>query len=120
MNCNVFYVEKRGQKERMLMLNWVVKQAPHIMAHKRFIELNTQRCRFCLETLSFVVWRQLLARREMFSESFRIKPKSDCIYYFSIVLKQTEFRLVANESEIGKYNLISVRFEKISKIFVCV
>ena len=52
--------------------------------------------------------------REIFS-------KSDCIYHFPIDFEQqTDVRLVPNQSEIGNYNLISVWFNKISKIFLSV
>ena len=37
-----------------------------------------------------------------------------------IVRKQTDVRLVPNQSENDKYNLIWVWFDKISKIFLCV
>ena len=42
--------------------------------------------------------------REIFSKSYWIKLKSDCIYH------------IPNQLENGKYNLISVSFDKISKI----
>ena len=37
-----------------------------------------------------------------------------------LIWNQMEVRLVLNQSENGKYNLISVLFIKISKIFLCV
>ena len=45
----------------------------------------------------------------IFSKSYHIRPNSDCIYYFPIDLEN------------GKYNLISVLFNDISrkKFFVC-
>ena len=46
--------------------------------------------------------------REIFWKSYYIKPKSDCIYHFRIDLKN------------GIHNLISVWFNKIFKIFLCV
>ena len=53
--------------------------------------------------------------REIFSKSYRLKLKSDYIYHFPIDLEQQpDVRLVPNQSEYGKYNLISVRFNKIS------
>ena len=53
--------------------------------------------------------------REFFSKSYQIKPKSDCIYHFPI-----DFLFaVPNQSENDEYNLISVSFNKISKIFLC-
>ena len=49
-----------------------------------------------------------------------MKPKSDCIYHFLIDLKPNgAVRLVPNQPENGKYNLISVQFNKIWKIFLC-
>ena len=53
--------------------------------------------------------------REIFSKSYWIKQESDCIYYFSIDWNQTDISLVLNKLENGKYNLISVRFNKISE-----
>ena len=50
------------------------------------------------------------------AKSYYIKPKSDCIYHFPIDLKHKETRpfAVPNQSENGKYNLISVWFNQIS------
>ena len=45
--------------------------------------------------------------RKIFSKSYLFKPKSDCIYHFPIDLEN------------GKYNLISGRFNEISKKFLC-
>ena len=39
---------------------------------------------------------------------------------FQLIWNQTDVRLDPNQSENGKYNLISVRVNKISKIFLCV
>ena len=39
---------------------------------------------------------------------------------FRLIWNQTDACLVLNQSEIGKYNLISVWFNKISKRFLCV
>ena len=39
---------------------------------------------------------------------------------FRLVLNETDICLVPDQSENGKYNLISVRFNKISKIILCV
>ena len=61
---------------------------------------------------------KVATRRESFSKSYSIKPESDCIYHFS--MKQTDVRLFPNQSENGKYNLILVWFNKISKRFLCV
>ena len=46
---------------------------------------------------------------EIFSKSYQINPISDCIYHFSIYLEQKtdNVRLDPNQSENGKYNLIS-------------
>ena len=40
-----------------------------------------------------------------------------CIYHSRLIWIQTDFRLYPNQSENGKYNLISGLFKKISKIF---
>ena len=58
--------------------------------------------------------------RENFLESYSFKPKSDCIYYFLINLEPNDVRLDPNQSENGKYILISVWINKIPKSFVCV
>ena len=52
----------------------------------------------------------------------QIKPKSDCIYHPPTDLEQEtdSVRLVPNQSENSKYNLFSVWFNKIWKIFPCV
>ena len=39
---------------------------------------------------------------------------------FRLILNQMDVRLVTNQPKNGKYNLISVRFNKISKRFLCV
>ena len=39
---------------------------------------------------------------------------------FRLIWNQTDDRLVPNQSENGKYNLISVLFNKIQKRFLCV
>ena len=76
------------------------------------------------------------------AQSLRTQGKPSWLFYthrnlFEILLNQTEVRLhlpfsdwfgaangrvrlIPNQSEIGKYNLISVWFNKISKIFLCV
>ena len=54
----------------------------------------------------------------MFPKSYRIKPKSDCI--FQLICNQMDVRLVPNQSENSKYDLIWVCFNKILKIFLCV
>ena len=47
--------------------------------------------------------------RENFLKSYKIKPKSDCIYHFPIDLEANgHIRLVPSQSVHGKYNLISV------------
>ena len=54
------------------------------------------------------MWR---TRREIFSQSYLLKPKSDCIYHAPIDLEQQtdSVRLWFQiQSENGKYNLISV------------
>ena len=58
----------------------------------------------------------------MFPKSYDIKLKSDCIYHAPIDLEQqTDVSVgVPNQSENGKYNLISGWFNKISKRFLCV
>ena len=53
--------------------------------------------------------------REIFSKSYQIKSKSDCIHHAPVDLEyQTNVHLYLNQSENGKYNLISVWFSKIS------
>ena len=53
----------------------------------------------------------LRAHRENFLKYFYIKLISDCIYLFPIDLKPNgHVRLVSNQSENGKYNLISAYF----------
>ena len=54
------------------------------------------------------------AHREIFSKSYQINPKSDCIYHFLIEMVNFLFPLITvmfisypNQSENGKYNLIS-------------
>ena len=46
--------------------------------------------------------------------------KSDCIYHYPMIRNQTEFRLVLNQSENGKYNLISVDLTRIESRFLFV
>ena len=41
-------------------------------------------------------------------------------FIFSLIWNQTDVRLVPNQSENGKYNLISVSFNKVSKRLLCV
>ena len=89
------------------------------------------------------------AHRKIISKSYKIKPKSECIYHFPIDLEQQNgknnlisvwfskiskknfcvhvarttngcVRLVPNQSENGKYTLISVWFNMISKRFFSV
>ena len=62
----------------------------------------------------------LYTHRQIFSKSYQIKPKSDCIQYFQWIWNQTEVRLVPNQSENGAYNLISVRFNKRFRKDFCV
>ena len=60
--------------------------------------------------------------REIFSKYYSINPESDCIDHAPIDLEtngECPFA-VPNQPENGKYNLISVRFNKISKRFLCV
>ena len=61
------------------------------------------------------------AHREIFSKSYKLNPKSDCIYHFAIDLESNgHVCLVPNQSENGKFNMISKWFNKISKRFLCV
>ena len=57
--------------------------------------------------------------REIFSESYQIKPKSDCIYNFPWLIWNSKRTLSVccskSIEESGKYNLISVWFNKIRK-----
>ena len=60
-------------------------------------------------------------QREIDPEFGSFESKSDIVYtIFRLNLNRTQFRLVQNQSENSKYNLISVWFNKISKIFLCV
>ena len=71
-----------------------------------FVE-RAERCRRNIRELEKKFW--LSAHREIFSESYQIKPKSDCIYHFPNYLdSNVRVRLDSNKSENGKYNLISV------------
>ena len=56
-----------------------------------------------------------LTHRETFSKSYRLNPKSDCIYDFPIYLDPNERPFGCERSENGKYNLIPSWFNKISK-----
>ena len=51
-----------------------------------------------------------------------IKSKQNQIVFtiFRLILNQTDASLVLNQSVHGKHNLISGRFNKISKRFICV
>ena len=79
-------------------------------------------CHSCLVVIEQRQPSQQRAHTENFSESYYIKPKSDCIYHFPIDLEPNGPCLLAvpNESENGIYNLISVWFNKIPKSFPCV
>ena len=46
-------------------------------------------------------------------------PNQIVFSIFRLILIQTDVRLVPNQSESGKYNLILGRFNKIPKIFLC-
>ena len=49
------------------------------------------------------------SHREIFSQSYQINPKSDCIHPFPIDLEQQmDDRLVPYQSVHGKYNLTPV------------
>ena len=53
--------------------------------------------------------------REIFSNSYYINPKSDCIHHFPIELELNGRQFaVPNQSENDKYNQILVLFNKIS------
>ena len=58
------------------------------------------------------------SQRNLFETLLNI-PRSDCIYHSMINLKPNECPFVPNQSENGKYNLISVWFNNISKTFRC-
>ena len=60
------------------------------------------------------------AHGEFFSKSYSITSKSDCIYHFPIDFEPRDFRLVPNQSENDKYNLISGSFNNIQGFFFCV
>ena len=63
---------------------------------------------------------QKYAHREIFSESYKIKPKSDCINHFSIDLEPNRrIHLVPNQSYDGEYYLILVLSTEISKKIIC-
>ena len=59
----------------------------------------------------------VVTHREIFSKSYCSKFKSICIYHFPIDLDQqtNSVRLVLNQSENGKYNLISASYKKFSR-----
>ena len=50
------------------------------------------------------VW---VTHREIFSKSYSINPKSDCMYHFRLIWIQKDIHFDHNQSEDGKYNLIS-------------
>ena len=39
--------------------------------------------------------------REFFSESYKIKPKSDCIYHVPIEMKKNWIGSIASDSDVG-------------------
>ena len=43
-----------------------------------------------------------VSQREIFSKSYCIKLKSDCIYHFRLICNQTDVRLIPNQSKNGK------------------
>ena len=51
------------------------------------------------------------------SHSYQTNPNQIEITIFLLILNQTEFRLVPNQSENGKYNLILVDLTRFNKIF---
>ena len=58
---------------------------------------------------------------EVVRKSYWIELKSDCIHHFPIDLEPNGLPFaVPNQSENGKYNLISAWFNKIPKILLCV
>ena len=68
-----------------------------------------------------VDWENLYSHTD---KSFRnlIKSNRNQIVFtiFWLIRNRTDVRLVPNQSEKSKYNLISVLYNKISKIFLCV
>ena len=71
-------------------------------------------------------WRKKLHANNSFPMSYTqrnlIKSTRNHIVFtiFRLIWNQTDARLILNQSENGKYNLISGWFNKISKRFLCV
>ena len=59
-------------------------------------------------------------RREFFFEIIKSNLNKIAYTILWFIWNQTDVRLVPNQSENGKYNLISAWFNKISKRFLCV
>ena len=62
----------------------------------------------------------IAARREIFSKSYSINRNQIVLSNFWLIWIQTDVRLNPNQSENGKYNLISGWFNQIHKRFLCV
>ena len=63
---------------------------------------------------------QFLHTEKYFRNLIELNGNQIVFIIFRLIWNQTDVRLVPNQLENGKYNLISVRFNKISKIFLCV
>ena len=68
----------------------------------RDVSLSDSRCNFLQSGL------RVFTRREIFSKSYQIKPKSNCNHRFLIDLELNGVILVPNQSVHGKYNPILV------------
>ena len=80
--------------------------------------LNQRKCRLRDDSLS-----DDCTHRYIFSKSYQITPKSDCIYHFRIDLEQqtdTGHLLFVINRCMVKYNLIYIWFNKIQKRFLSV
>ena len=86
-------------------LNWFLIYAT--------VRMCTEKSMYIYIYMCIYTKKDTRTHREMFSKFYSIKPKSDCIYHFP------------NQSENGKYNLIStwfklIRFQKDFSVFeVC-
>ena len=87
-----------------------------------FLLFFFERVSVCLGAILGFYLSAAATRREIFSNSHWIEPKSDCIYHAPINLETSGCSPfgVSNQLENGKFNLISVWFNNNSKRFLCV
>ena len=99
--------------------------------HFLFFHFSPKRCKASRRLISWRVLRCFdFARRHGYfpwvhaEKSFPNLIESNwnqiVVTIFLLIWNQTVIRLIPNQSEKGKYNLISVWFNKISKRFLCV